>query len=296
MPAMEDRFNDDGRRMSYETIDIRIGRGVAVLWLNRPQVRNAFNETMIAELTAAFGELEADPAVRAVVLAGHGKVFCAGADLNWMKRMGEFSFDENRKDALAFGTMLNRLYALKKPTLARVHGAAFAGAMGLIAACDIAVASTDTEFCVSEVRLGLAPATISPYVLAAMGERAAQRYFLTAERFPAAEAYRIGFVQELAQPQELDATVNAILGQLVQGARGAQAATKELIHSVASSSCGAHRTKARRECARSWKSAPRPGSGNSNEPPKAPEPQREGVQKKRNRDRQDSGFPSRPLR
>ncbi len=190
--------------MTHQTIEIQAGLAVAVIWLNRPEVRNAFNETMIAELTAAFGELERDPAVRAVVLAGRGKVFCAGADLNWMKRMGEVDFDENRKDAMAFGT-----------------------------ACDIAVASTDTEFCVSEVRLGLTPATISPYVLAAMGERAARRYFLTAERFPAAEAYRIGFVQELAQPAELDATVNAILGELVQGAPGAHVATKELIHAVA---------------------------------------------------------------
>ena len=219
--------------MTYGTIEIQAGQGAAVLWLNRPEVRNAFNETMIAELTAAFGELEADRAVRAVVLAGRGKVFCAGADLNWMKRMGELDFEENRKDAKAFGAMLARLHALAKPTVARVHGAAFAGGMGLIAACDIAVASVETEFSVSEVRLGLAPATISPYVLAAMGERAAHRYFLTAERFPAAEAYRIGFVQELSQPAELDATVNAILGELVQGAPGAHALTKDLIHTVA---------------------------------------------------------------
>src|SRR5216684_8462630 len=219
--------------MKYGTIEIHAGQGVAVLWLNRPEVRNAFNETMIAELTAAFDELEADPSVRAVVLAGRGKVFCAGADLNWMKRMGEMDFEENRKDALAFGAMLKALHALKKPTVARVHGAAFAGGMGLIAACDIAVASTETEFAVSEVRLGLTPATISPYVLAAMGERAGRRYFLTAERFSAAEAYRIGFIQELAQLEELDATVNAILGELVQGAPGAHAATKELIHAVA---------------------------------------------------------------
>ena len=219
--------------MTYETIEIQSGHGVAVLWLNRPEVRNAFNETMIAELTSALGELEADSSVRAVVLAGRGKVFCAGADLNWMKRMGEMDFVGNRKDAMVFGTMLNRLHSMKKPTVARVHGAAFAGGMGLIAACDIAVASTDTEFSVSEVRLGLTPATISPYVLAAMGERAAHRYFLTAERFPAAEAYRIGFVQELSQPAELDATVNAILGELVQGAPGAHAVTKDLIHTVA---------------------------------------------------------------
>ena len=219
--------------MAYGTIEIHVEHGVAVLWLNRPEVRNAFNDIMIAELTAAFAELDADPAVRAVVLAGRGKVFCAGADLNWMKRMGEMDFEENRKDALAFGAMLNRLHGLKKPTIARVHGAAFAGGMGLIAACDMAAASTETEFAVSEVRLGLTPATISPYVLAAMGERAARRYFLTAERFSAAEAYRIGFIQELAQPEELDATVNAILGEIVQGAPGAHAETKDLISSVA---------------------------------------------------------------
>ncbi len=219
--------------MKHETIEIQGGLGVAVLWLNRPEVRNAFNETMIAELSAAFGELDENPAVRAVVLAGRGKVFCAGADLNWMKRMGELDFEENRNDALRFGAMLNRLHAMKKPTVARVHGAAFAGGMGLIAACDIAVAATDAEFSVSEVRLGLTPATISPYVLAAMGERAARRYFLTAERFTAAEAYRIGFVQELAQLPELDTKVNAILGEIVQGAPGAHVVTKDLIHAVA---------------------------------------------------------------
>ena len=218
--------------MTYETIEIQTDNGVAFLWLNRPDVRNAFNETMIAELTSAFGELEADSAARAVVLAGRGKVFCAGADLNWMKRMGEMDFEGNRNDAVTFGLMLNRLHALKKPTVARVHGAAFAGAMGLIAACDIAVASADTEFSVTEVRLGLTPATISPYVLAAMGERAARRYFLTAERFPATEAHRIGFVHELAQSEGLDAAVNAILQQLLRGAPGAQAVTKDLIHSV----------------------------------------------------------------
>lgn len=218
--------------MSYETIEIQVGHGAAVVWLDRPALRNAFNETMIAELTSAFGELDADPGVRAVVLAGRGKAFCAGADLNWMKRMAEVDFEANRKDAMTFGAMLNRLHALRKPTVARLHGAVFAGGMGLAAACDIAVASADTEFCLSEVRLGLTPATIGPYVLAAMGERAAHRYFLTAERFTAAEAYRIGFVQELTQPQELDATVNEILGQLVQGAPGAHAAAKDLLRAI----------------------------------------------------------------
>jgi len=218
--------------MRFETIEIQVAHGVAVLWLNRPEVRNAFNEKMIAELTAAFGDLDADSGVRAVVLAGHGKAFCAGADLNWMKRMAEVDFEENRKDAMTFGNMLGRLRAMKKPTVARLHGAVFAGGMGLAAACDIAVASTDAEFCLSEVRLGLIPATIGPYVLAAMGVRAAQRYFLSAERFPAAEAYRIGFVQELVLPAELDAAVNRILGELVQGAPGAQAAAKELMATI----------------------------------------------------------------
>lgn len=219
--------------MPYNTIEIETAHGVAVLWLNRPEVRNAFNETMIAELSSAFGELDTDPEIRAVVLAGRGKVFCAGADLNWMKRMAELDFEDNRKDALAFGDMLSRLYLMRKPTLARLHGAVFAGGMGLAAACDIALASTDTEFCVSEVRLGLTPATISPYVLAAMGERYAHRYFLSGERFTAAEAYRIGLVQDIAPPEELDTMANAILGELVQRAPGAQAATKALIDVVA---------------------------------------------------------------
>jgi methylglutaconyl-CoA hydratase len=224
--------------MRFETVEIQIAHGVAVLWLNRPEVRNAFNEKMIAELTAAFGELDADPDVRAVVLAGQGKAFCAGADLNWMKRMAELDFEENREDALAFGAMLKRLHGLKKPTVARLHGAVIAGGMGLAAACDIAVASTDTEFCVSEVKLGLTPATISPYVIAAMGARAAHRYFLTAERFTAAEAYRIGFIQELTHPRELDAVVNTILGHLVQNAPGAQAAAKALIATVSNRPLG----------------------------------------------------------
>jgi methylglutaconyl-CoA hydratase len=219
--------------MTYKTIEIEREQGTASLWLNRPEVRNAFNEAMIAELTAAFGELDSDPAVRAVVLAGRGKVFCAGADVDWMKRMGDLGFDDNRRDAMAFGAMLHRLRTLRKPTVARVHGAAFAGGMGLIAACDIALTSSDTVFCVSEVRLGLTPATISPYVIAAMGERAAGRYFLTAERFSASEAHRIGFVHEVAVPDDLDSRLETILAELAQGSPAAQGAAKDLIRSVA---------------------------------------------------------------
>ena len=224
--------------MNYKSIDIQMGLGVAVLWLARPELRNAFDENMIAEVVAALDALERDVSVRAVVLAGQGKVFCAGADLDWMKRMKAMSREENREDALRFARMLNRIYTLGKPTVARVHGAAYAGGIGLLAACDIAVASNETEFCLSEVKLGLAPATISPYVVAAMGERAARRYCVTAERFTAAEAYRIGLVQELALPDELDAKVNDILGELVQGAPVAQAQAKEMLRSVAGATIG----------------------------------------------------------
>lgn len=221
--------------MNYQTIEVQMGDAVAVIWLNRPEVRNAFNEILISELTAALKVQGADPSVRAVVLAGRGSAFCAGADLNWMKKMAGYGFEENHADALTLANMLHTLHTLPKPTVARVHGAAFAGGLGLIAACDIAVASQDAEFCVSEVKIGLAPATISPYLLAAIGERHAHRYFLTAERFTAAEAYRIGLVQELAIPEELDATVNGILGHLVQAGPHALAATKDLIRSVARS-------------------------------------------------------------
>ena len=220
--------------MKYETIQVdRTPAGVGIVWLNRPDIRNAFNETMIAELTAAFRELEAEREIRAVILAGRGLAFCAGGDLNWMRRMADYTFEENYEDALGLATMLHTLYTLKKPTIARVHGAAFAGGMGLVAACDIAVAAVGVEFSLSEVRLGLIPATIAPYVVTAMGERAAYRYMLSAERFDSAEAYRIGFVQELVQPAELDSSINAILGSIVAGAPGAHAATKDLIRSVA---------------------------------------------------------------
>jgi methylglutaconyl-CoA hydratase len=217
----------------YETLEIAKLNGVGIVWMNRPDVRNAFNEAMIAELTAAFRAMDKDPDVRAMVLAGHGPAFCAGADLNWMKKMAGFSFEENRDDAMGLAGMLHTLHAMSKPTIARVHGPAFAGGMGLLSACDIAVASQDAEFCLSEVKLGLVPATISPYVLAAMGERAAHRYFLTAERFSAAEAYRIGLVQELTLPAELDAKINELLGQLLTAGPASIAATKDLMHAVA---------------------------------------------------------------
>jgi methylglutaconyl-CoA hydratase len=222
------------KKTPYTTLAIESRHGVGILWLNRPEVRNAFNEVMIAEMTRALEAFERDPAIRAVVLGGHGPAFCAGADLTWMKRMAGYGFAENHADALALARMLHRLATLSKPTVARVHGPAFAGGMGLLAACDIAVASYDAEFCLSEVKLGLIPATIGPYVLAAMGERTARRYFLTAERFNAAEAYRIGLVQEICPADELDGELNAMLGHLVAGGPAALAATKDLIRAVAS--------------------------------------------------------------
>jgi methylglutaconyl-CoA hydratase len=219
--------------MTYETLKVdKTPAGIALVWLNRPEIRNAFNETMIAEITAAFRALDADADVRAIILAGQGKAFCAGADLNWMKKMAGYTFEQNYDDALGLANMLHTIHTVKKPTLARVHGPAFAGGMGLVAACDIAVAGQSAEFCLSEVKLGLVPATISPYVIAAMGGRAAYRYMLTAEPFEAAEAYRIGFVQEIAQDDELDAVINQILGHLVLGSPAAHTTTKDLIRSV----------------------------------------------------------------
>jgi methylglutaconyl-CoA hydratase len=207
-------------------------RGVASITLNRPAVHNAFDDRIIAELTAALRELERDPAVRAVLLTGNGKSFSAGADLNWMRRMADYSDAENFADAMALAELLRTLNELAKPTVARVNGAAYAGGLGLVCCCDIAVAASEAVFCISEVRLGLVPATISPYVVAAVGARAARRYFLTGERFSAAEAQRIGLVHEVAPLAGLDAAAERVLGALLDGATGAQARSKRLISEV----------------------------------------------------------------
>ncbi len=219
--------------MKFETLEVKVDGGVGVIRMNRPEVRNAFNETMIAELTQAFKAVDADKDVRAVVLAGAGPAFCAGADLNWMKKIAGYSLEENRADAMRLATMLNTIYLMQKPTVARVHGAAFAGGMGLVAACDIAVAAAEAEFCLTEVKLGLTASTIGPYVVAAMGERQARRYFLTAERFSAAEALRIGVVHDVAPAAELDTRIDALLVHLLAASPAAIAASKELIRSVA---------------------------------------------------------------
>jgi methylglutaconyl-CoA hydratase len=215
------------------TLDISIAHHVAVVWMAREKTRNAFNETMIAELTQAFRDLVADADVRAIVLAGRGPAFCAGADLEWMKRMAAYSMQENRTDARALADMLRTIYECPKPTIARVHGDAYAGGMGLVAACDVAFASLGANFCLSETRLGLIPATISPYVIRSMGANAARRYFLTAERFGAADALAIGLVHEVVPAAGLDARVREIIDQLLAAGPRAQAESKALIRAVA---------------------------------------------------------------
>lgn len=220
--------------MTTTTLDIRRpSPHVAEVWLNRPDVRNAFNDGVIAELTAAFLGFANDSDLRAVVLGGHGKAFCAGADLNWMRAMADYSWEENRADAQALADMLWAVYNCPVPVVGRIHGDAFAGGVGLAAVCDILVASDNVQFCLSEARLGLLPATIGPYVVKALGERASQRYFVTAERFSAEEAHRLGFVQELCPPESIDAAVKRLVDALVANGPAAVRACKRLVQDVA---------------------------------------------------------------
>nr|WP_145548973.1 enoyl-CoA hydratase/isomerase family protein [Variovorax boronicumulans] len=206
---------------------------VATVTLTRADVRNAFNDELIAELAQAFTELGARADVRCIVLAAEGKSFCAGADLNWMRRMADYTRPENLADAGKLAEMLRVLYTCPKPTIARVQGDAYAGGTGLVAACDIAVSSDTAGYCLSEVKLGLIPATISPYVIRAMGPRAAHRYFLTAERFDAAEALRIGFVHAVVPAEALDAKVAELAQALVNAGPEAVKACKKLVQDVA---------------------------------------------------------------
>lgn len=207
--------------------------GVATVTLNRPEVRNAFNDDMIAELTQAFTALGQRADVRCIVLAADGAAFCAGADLNWMRRMADYTHAENLADAAQLAHMLNVIYQCPHPTVARIQGDVYAGGMGLVAACDIAVSSANAHYCLSEVKLGLVPATISPYVVRAMGARAAHRYFLTAERFSAQEAHRLGFVHEVTAAEALDEKVAELTAALVSVSPLAAKACKQLVHDVA---------------------------------------------------------------
>lgn len=206
---------------------------VATVVLSRPEVRNAFNDEVIAELSHAFTALGDDPAVRAIVLMAEGPAFCAGADLNWMRRMADYTRDENLADAGKLAFMLRALYECPKPTIARVQGDVVAGGMGLVAACDMAVSVDTAHFCLSEVKIGLIPATISPYVIRAMGARAAHRWFLTAERFDAAEALRLGLVHAVVPAERLDAQVGELVAALTSASPNAVRQCKQLVQDVA---------------------------------------------------------------
>ena len=216
------------------TLDIRRpSPHVAEVWLNRPEVRNAFNSDVIAELTQAFTVLGADPTLRCIVLGGRGKAFCAGADLAWMRAMAGYDWERNRADAQALADMLWAVYRCPVPVVGRVHGDCYAGGVGLAAVCDVLVAAEGVAFCLSEARLGLLPATISPYVIRAMGEQAARRYFVTAERFSAHEAQAMGMVHALCAAEALDAKVGEIVAALVANGPMATRACKALVQDVA---------------------------------------------------------------
>ena len=219
--------------MSMNTLTVQRHGAVARVTLNRPEVRNAFNDAVIAELTETFTTLGQDPAVRAIVLAAEGKAFCAGADLNWMKAMAGYSWEENHADASKLAQMLWTLYRCPVPVIARVQGDVYAGGVGLVSVCDIVVAVESAGFCLSEAKLGLLPATIAPYVVRALGEQASRRYFVTAERFSAAEAHRLGLVHELATAETLDARVDALTAALLANGPAAVRACKRLVQDVA---------------------------------------------------------------
>src|SRR5262245_19655419 len=215
------------------TLDIRRQGTTARVFLNRPDVRNAFNDAVIAELTAVFRELGADASLRAIVIGGHGKAFCAGGDLNWMRAMADYSWEQNRADAQALADMLWTLYTCPIPLVGRIHGDCYAGGVGLASVCDVLVAADGMQFCLSEARLGLLPATIGPYVVRALGEQASRRYFITAERFSAADAHRLGFVHELASADAIDAKVDAVVQTLLANGPEAVKASKRLVKDLA---------------------------------------------------------------
>ncbi len=206
----------------------RVGR----ISLNRPEVHNAFNATMIRELSDAFTQAKEDDSVRVVILTGTGESFCAGADLNWMREIVHYSFDQNLKESLEVAELLHVIYTLPKPTIARVNGTAIGGGNGLLSACDIVIASERAKFGLSEVKIGLVPAAISPYVIRRIGERAAREYFLTGERFDSRRALEIGLVNRMVPHDELDAKVDEVIQLLLSSGPEAMASCKELLHRV----------------------------------------------------------------
>ena len=225
------------------SVTLTVNAGVATVTLSQPEIRNAFSDEVIADITAAFTALAQHTDVRAVVLAAEGPAFCAGANLNWMRRMADYSREENVVDAGKLAAMLHAIYTCPHPTIARIQGDVFAGGVGLVAACDMAVAVDTANFCLSEVKIGLIPATIAPYVLRAMGPRAAHRYFLTAERFNAAEAHRIGLVHEVVAADALDNAVDGLLKHLLQAGPAAMQACKRLVIDTAEREINAQLTR-----------------------------------------------------
>lgn len=211
----------------------KAGRGVGYITLTRPEIHNAFDDKLIGELTEAFSAMEKNPEVEVVVLRAEGKSFSAGADLNWMRRMADYSWEENYQDSQALATLMNTIYSMSKTTVCQVQGAAFGGGVGLVACCDIVIASERASFCLSEVKLGLIPAVISPYVVKAMGERQAQRYFTTAERFKADKAAEFGLVHEVVSEESLVEKTNEIITTLLSNGPQAVKAAKDLIRAVA---------------------------------------------------------------
>lgn len=218
----------------YNNIITETDLGVGIITLNRPERHNAFDDALIAELSDAIDRMATDPAVRVIVISSAGKSFCAGADLNWMKRAAGYGNDENLRDSRALAEMLRKLAQCPKPTMARIQGPAYGGGVGLVACCDVAIATFEAQFALTEVRLGLIPAVISPHVIAAIGERHARRYMLTAERFSAAEAYRIGLLHEIVTDvAALDEAVGEIVDALLNNGPRALAECKQLITAVA---------------------------------------------------------------
>ena len=219
--------------MSERTIEVDQSGAVAWVWMNRPAVHNALNESMIDELAETFLSVGEDPGVRVIVLSGRGKSFSAGGDVEYMKRQGSATRESNLANARALAEMFRIIAIAPKPTIARINGAVMGGGLGFVCTCDIAIASSTAVFAASEVRLGLIPSTIAPYVLRAIGPRQARHLFLAGERIDAAQAQRIGLIHEIAEPEQLDSRLESIIHNLLAGAPDAQSAAKALIEDIA---------------------------------------------------------------
>ena len=217
------------KSMVTTKIDIR---GVTTITLNRPEKHNAFDDQMVNQLTYAFEQTTANPNSRVLILAAAGKIFSAGADLHWMKCMGKYSYIENLKDAKNLAKMLKTLHEMPLPTIARIQGPAFGGALGLISCCDIAIATTKASFAFSEVKIGLIPATISPYIIEAIGSRAARRYFMTGEKFEAQQAVELGLINEAVEETQLDNTIAQLINTLLENSPTAMHSAKQLVQDI----------------------------------------------------------------